>query len=154
MGAPDRGEFEEPGPEKVVTVLAVTEAEQDHAWLSDIFNHSNWKILHARTCRDALAILARNRVAVVICDSNLPDGNWQHLLNVLSQTPEQPLLVVASLHADDRLWAEVLNLGGYDVLAKPFDRTEVARSVSTAWLQWKHRICAVQSAGAALRASA
>lgn len=153
MAAPYRSEFEDPGPEKVVKVLAVTEVEEDHAWLSEIFNHSNWKILHARNCRDALRMLESCRVAVVISDCSLPDGNWQQLLNALSQMAEQPLLVVASLHADDRLWAEVLNLGGYDVLAKPFDRTEVARSVSTAWLQWKHRAVAHDSA-AALRASA
>lgn len=153
MAAPYRSEFDDPGPEKVVKVLAVTEADEDHAWLSDIFKHSNWKILHARTCRDAIRTLESCRVAVVISDCNLPDGNWQQLLNALSQMAEQPLLVVACLHADDRLWAEVLNLGGYDVLAKPFDRTEVARSVSTAWLEWKHRIVA-SNAAATLRASA
>jgi hypothetical protein len=30
------------------------------------------------------------------------------------------------------LWAEVLNCGGYDVLAQPFDRTEVERVVTSA----------------------
>jgi hypothetical protein len=29
--------------------------------------------------------------------------------------------------ADERLWAEVLNLGGYGVLAQPFDANEVKR---------------------------
>ena len=42
-------------------------------------------------------------------------------------------MIVTSRLADDRLWAEVLNLGGYDVLAKPFDASEVARVVGTAW---------------------
>jgi DNA-binding response OmpR family regulator len=35
--------------------------------------------------------------------------------------------------ADDHLWAEVLNLGGYDVLAKPFDGCELFRALSSAW---------------------
>ena len=39
----------------------------------------------------------------------------------------------------ERLWAEALNLGAYDVLAKPYDPTEVVRSVSLAWLQWTSR---------------
>jgi DNA-binding response OmpR family regulator len=29
----------------------------------------------------------------------------------------------------NKLWAEVLNLGGYDVLSKPFDPVEVRRVV-------------------------
>ena len=41
--------------------------------------------------------------------------------------------------ADERLWAEALNLGAYDVLAKPFDRTEVMRVVSMAWMHWSAR---------------
>jgi len=37
-----------------------------------------------------------------------------------------PKFVVASQRADGRLWAEVLNLGGYDLLMKPLDADEVA----------------------------
>jgi DNA-binding response OmpR family regulator len=46
-------------------------------------------------------------------------------------------LIVTSDLADDRLWAEALNLGAYDVLAKPFRAAEVFRTVSLAWRQWK-----------------
>jgi FixJ family two-component response regulator len=50
-----------------------------------------------------------------------------------------PSLIVTSRLADDRLWAEALNLGAYDVLAKPFERLELVRSVSSAWLHWYHK---------------
>jgi len=53
--------------------------------------------------------------------------------------PDPPFLVVTSRLADDRLWAEALNLGAYDVLAKPFDKTEVNRIVRSAWLRWTNR---------------
>jgi len=49
-------------------------------------------------------------------------------------------LIVASRLADDRLWAEALNLGAWDVLAKPFDRREVFRSVKSAWQHWHDQI--------------
>jgi DNA-binding response OmpR family regulator len=48
-----------------------------------------------------------------------------------------PLLLVVSKHADENLWAEVLNLGGYDVLLKPFERAEVVRVVGMAWRYWR-----------------
>jgi DNA-binding response OmpR family regulator len=44
---------------------------------------------------------------------------------------------VTSRTADECLWAEVLNLGGYDVLAKPFNSNEFIQVVSTAWRRWK-----------------
>jgi DNA-binding response OmpR family regulator len=56
----------------------------------------------------------------------------------LSKLPDSPVLIVSSRTADERLWAEVLNLGAYDVLVKPFDPTEVSRVVGLAWLNWKH----------------
>jgi DNA-binding response OmpR family regulator len=56
------------------------------------------------------------------------------LLEQLARLPDPPALVVTSRIADDSLWAEALNLGAYDVLAKPFDGAEVVRVVSLAWL--------------------
>jgi nucleotide-binding universal stress UspA family protein len=41
-------------------------------------------------------------------------------------------MLVVSRHADERLWAEVLNLGGFDVLTLPFDRDELGRVLSSA----------------------
>jgi FixJ family two-component response regulator len=43
---------------------------------------------------------------------------------------------VTSRLADEYLWAEALNLGAYDVLAKPFDTSEVMRVVASAWRHW------------------
>lgn len=52
----------------------------------------------------------------------------------------EPVLIVVSRVVDDGLWAEVLNLGGYDVLATPFRAREVIRSVSFAWRHWQDRL--------------
>jgi DNA-binding response OmpR family regulator len=41
-------------------------------------------------------------------------------------------LVVTSRMADEALWAEVLNMGGYDVLAQPLDTEEVTRVIGAA----------------------
>jgi len=45
--------------------------------------------------------------------------------------------MVASRFADERFWAEALNLGAYDVLAKPFDAEEVNRTLTSAWMRWR-----------------
>jgi hypothetical protein len=45
-----------------------------------------------------------------------------------------PLLVVTSRLADDRLWWEALNLGGYNVLAKPLNmKKEMTRAHPAAY---------------------
>ncbi len=79
-----------------------------------------------------LRFLKRNLVPVVIADSDLPQWNWKQVLCDLRHLPEPPHLVVASRMADDLFWAEVLNIGGYDVLARPFEAEELERVVASA----------------------
>jgi DNA-binding response OmpR family regulator len=87
----------------------------------------------------ALAALRKVRVPVVVCESDLQPGTWKEVLEELRTLPDPPLLIVTSRIADERLWAEALNLGAYDVLAQPFDGTEVTRIVGMAWLRWNDR---------------
>jgi DNA-binding response OmpR family regulator len=67
----------------------------------------------------------------VVCEAQVREsGNWQELLEEAQAA--QSLMLVVSRHADERLWAEVLNLGGFDVLALPFDRDELKWALSSA----------------------
>ena len=127
------------GPEKIVTVLAIDQNSEELAPLRALFSQSNWKLYEAHSSNAALAYLRRTRIPVVLSERDLPDGNWKDLHYQLLELPEIPLLIVASRFADESLWAEVLNLGAYDVLAKPFDRTELVRVVASAWLHWRQR---------------
>jgi hypothetical protein len=52
---------------------------------------------------------------------------------------------------DDRLWAEALNLGAYEVLVQPFDPEEVTRVVFSAWRNWELRL---RTAAPEIRAAA
>jgi len=71
-------------------------------------------------------------VAVVLSEVVLVDGDWKHVLQETKRLPDGPALVVSSRLADERLWAEVLNLGGHDVLLTPFEAAEVERVVDSA----------------------
>jgi hypothetical protein len=54
------------------------------------------------------------------------------VLQDLQRREHPPQLVVTSRLADDALWSEVLNRGGYDVLPEPFEHEEVERVISSA----------------------
>jgi FixJ family two-component response regulator len=70
---------------------------------------------------------------VVITETDFPDGlSWKELLEEIEDMREAQPLIVMSRIADGRLWAEVLNLGGYDLLMKPLDATEVLTIVTLA----------------------
>ncbi len=136
-------------PDRIVTVLAISGNEDDLVALRNLFGHSNWKLRTARSWTEGHAALEREPVGVILCEHKLPDADWKDVLASVQSRPELPLLIVTSRLADDQLWAEVLNLGGYDLLMKPFDQTEVVRVVSLAWLNWKHNRQTMLKRGAA-----
>ena len=76
-----------------------------------------------------LALLEKQEITVLLCEQNLLPGTWRDVLEHLNAVPQAPPLIVTSKFADDRLGGEALNLGAWDVLAKPFDHIEVIRSV-------------------------
>ena len=111
------------------TVLFVGSDAFEHSSLRQIFDDSPWEFQGAFTIRDGLDLLRRthHRISVVICE-RLPDGDWKIVLTELDSTPDRPTLIVSARLADERLWAEVLNLGAFDLLlGSPFVPEEVLR---------------------------
>lgn len=127
--------------------LSVFPEQEDHVALESIFRHSErplcpgskWALKPCRTLKEALPTLRKGRIPFVLCERDLQPGSWKDVLAALALLPDPPYLIVASRHADDRLWAEALNLGAYDVLPAPFEPAEVVRTLSVAWLRWCDR---------------
>ena len=115
-----------------VSALAVGEFEKDRQILHDVFQKYGWRLLEAGDRCDALRLLEQNPIHVVIAQSELPNWGWKKILSDLRRLALPPQLIVTSRTADDYLWAEVLNIGGYDVLPQPLERDEVERVVAAA----------------------
>jgi DNA-binding NtrC family response regulator len=121
----------------VITVLSVSPIPDDHDTLEHLLSRNHWKIQRANSLASGLAKLRQNRFPVVISERDLMPGTWRQMLAEAARAPFRPFLIVTSRLADEHLWAEALNMGAYDVLAKPFDTVEVIRVLSLAWLHWK-----------------
>ena len=120
------------------TILLVG-AVEDPGGEWPFFRQFPWRIEHAGGIREALNLIGRDAHHVIVSEKDLPDGNWKDVLEAAAVRRNAPVLIVTSRLADEHLWAEVLNLGGYDVLAQPLDRDEVRRTVSLAWQHWRNR---------------
>jgi len=112
-------------------ILVVSSDNQVQSALAQILR-SRCRLRCAGGRRSALSLFRRFQPWVVVCDQHLHDGDWRDLLKDLQGESPAPPLIVSSRLADDRLWAEVLNLGGYDLLTRPFAAAEVSRVVNLA----------------------
>ena len=128
-------------------ILSISATREDHQVLRCML--SDLKLAAAGTRQEAMSFLRLDRVAVIVCERDLPDGTWKDILGDTAAFPNPPALVVTSRLADEYLWAEVLNLGGYDLLAKPFSEPEVKRVLAAALRQNTNQTQKTLDAGAA-----
>jgi DNA-binding NtrC family response regulator len=147
----------EPNPS--VEVLLVAAAGNTRALFNQTFENTNWHLESAVTPAEALLRLRERPMAIVIYEDSTPadmapreveSEPWLQLIEQTRNLAQPPKVIVASRQADDRMWAEVLHQGGYDVLPLPLEPGEVVRTVSMAWLEWRHE----QESAPALRAMA
>jgi DNA-binding NtrC family response regulator len=108
-------------------LLSVSPFYEDHELLRAIVEPLNVIITESCSRRDSLFAML-SQFAVILCEARL---NWKDILSYLAEVLDPPPLILTS-RMDERLWAEALNLGSWDVLIKPFDRTEVRRVVTSA----------------------
>jgi FixJ family two-component response regulator len=95
-----------------------------------------WHVQPEPSVQSVMAAIDREPIAIVICDRDWVEDDWKSLLDRFAGLDRPPMLIVTSRLADDRLWAEALNLGAYDVIAKPFDASEVVRIAGLACAHW------------------
>jgi DNA-binding response OmpR family regulator len=134
--------------EDIVSAMLVGDYGSERLLVKEVFQRAGWRLFEVRDRRQALHCLERNPVQVVIAESHPPKWDWKHVLCDLRRRMQPPQLVVTSRAADDSLWAEVLNFGAYDVLARPFAADEVERVVAAARRQFDRQRLELQSAGA------
>src|SRR5579871_6256984 len=124
------------GPGNAATFQILTVFPLIPPKLREILTESNWNIYEAHGVRDVEQFFRCGRAEVILCHSSFSDGSWKDILERAAALPCPPQLVVTSETADDFLWAEVLNLRGYDVIGQPFWEPEVVRTLSSALRRW------------------
>ncbi len=122
-------------------LLFVSPYPQDAVSLAQMLDDASLDVIHVQGLKDAASKLETGNFQVVVTEANLEDGTWLDLLELTRSLGTE--LVVTNPWADDRFWAEAINLGAYDLLAQPFQRGEVrrlsARFVPQAGLQGLRR---------------
>lgn len=120
--------------------LLVGDYGENRLLMHEVFRDAGWRLIEARDRKKALEQLDRCAVHVVITSREVSGWDWKAALHNLNRMPRPPQLIVTSRTADEQLWSEVLNCGGYDVLPEPFHREEIERVVASARRHYSPRV--------------
>jgi DNA-binding NtrC family response regulator len=106
---------------------------KDRQTVVDAAKRHGCDLIGAGTIQEAMQLVRGRVVRVIVCRGALPDGDWRDLLNLSAIWKSPVKVIVVSRLADNRLWSEVLHLGGYDLLSAPLDEREVSHVLASAW---------------------
>ena len=113
-------------------IILVTASEEHDRAFRQMAGGIMQSVISVREVGSAGMAINEHCPQVVVCDTETKSaGSWHDLLHVDGRRAGFALIVVSRL-ADDALWAEVLNRGGFDVLSIPFRREEVERVIASA----------------------
>ncbi len=120
-----------------IRLISALDGER-HDCLERLVPRSEYLIEYAACFAEAALLLRDAGIRIVISPSCLGERySWKDLLRETEKRTPAPKLIVTDRLADEWLWAEVLNLGGFDVLPQPFHPEEVARTLESARRSWE-----------------
>lgn len=119
-------------PPRRSAIVAMVANGEDRQVLIDISAQQGFQVHFAESPEKALDGIERLRAPAALVDRNWPGSDWRTVVEELSLSPGRPCVILMSGVLDERLWAEVVGRGGYEILAKPLQAEQVVRVIKLA----------------------
>lgn len=117
---------------KTATVLVVDDEDELREIFVDEFRATGAKVFEARQGVEALEILRREQIDVVLSDVRMPGGDGISLVrNIDKEIKPKPVMFLCSGFSEHS-YDEVRALGVVDVFGKPFDWNKIVNSIEEA----------------------
>ena len=115
---------------KITAMLVM--AREGRPPLLDALESCGIEVVPACDCSEARQILESCPMQVVVTDEALSDGDWRGVIEIVERGRRNIQVVVCLRSGDPKLWLDVLEQGGYDVLVQPYEREEIKRIIEGA----------------------
>lgn len=135
--SPPGGKAELPDGHRVA-LLVITRDSQLYARMREIASKWKWTIFRTTEVRPGTAsdCFDSASIRIVIYDGDSLEGEWMDVLRKISQWEGRPCVLLASRVSDQYLWGEVVRCGGYDLIVKSAEQSQLMRTLRFAWF-WK-----------------
>lgn len=106
-------------------VLIVDDDAHERTVLTDILGAEGFSTVAASDGREALKVLEREAIGLIITDRSMPHMDGFELLKTLHQKKSTIPAIMISAYGEEKLWGEALGWGAKEYLLKPFNPDEV-----------------------------
>jgi len=117
-------------------ILVVDDEPAIRRLLRSTLGVQDYVVLEAASVAQALEVLEREKVDLIILDLGLPDGDGFEVINKLRPDSQVPIVVLSS-RDDERGKVQALDAGADDYVTKPFGVEELVARIRAAL---RHRV--------------
>jgi DNA-binding NtrC family response regulator len=119
-------------PSKKGTVLVVDDDREMTAIIQKVLVKETYEVLTAENGEEALRVMQKTPVDVIVADWKMPVCDGMHLLEIVQKDfPQASLIMITGFgEVDDYL--EAMNRGAFEFLSKPLNIDELKDTVSRA----------------------
>jgi DNA-binding response OmpR family regulator len=115
------------------SVLAILASTEERFAMQRVAASNGWHLTLAQDLESPTVQLAAHKPGLILYDRDLPGWEWRQAIELLAWRSATSCIILVSSVADDYLWQEVAQLGGYDVLTKPLKPEAVTHTIGLAW---------------------
>ncbi len=121
-------------------VLVVDDEVSVRLVLQRILEEAGYGVVTAANGQEALDKMSQLNVGVVLLDIKMPGMSGMEVLQqITTNWPETCVIMVTGV-VNTQTAVEVMKLGAYDYITKPFKRDDVAQKVQEAISKWRHQL--------------
>jgi len=115
-------------------VLLIVDDEPDMLPLLErtVSAETKWEVLTASSAREALKVLDRKDIDLVLLDIKMPEMDGMELLSLLKEKGDGPTVVMMTAYGVIDLAVESIRKGAYDFVTKPLDDTRLTLTLRKA----------------------
>lgn len=124
------GELGEVSPRPVI--LVVEDDEPMREMIATVLESMNATVLLSKDVRDAMEIIERQEVAVVLTDLRMPHADGIEILNFSRRRNPLTQVVLITGYATVESAVDALKHGAFDYLRKPFEPADLRREIGRA----------------------
>lgn len=113
-------------------VLIIDDERNFREFLGEALEAHDYEVELAPTARAGLALARQKSPRVILLDQNLPDRSGLDVLPELRRLPANPVIIVITAYAEYPLAVDAIKAGAFHYIAKPFDFSELLRTLAEA----------------------
>lgn len=120
-------------PKNSVTILVVDDEQMMRDLLTKILSRDGYRVICAAEGQEALEMIGRQKVDLIISDMKMPRLNGFELLKAVKKDFPEIGMIMMTAYGDTYTVKDALLLGADEYLTKPFKSFEVSLLVERAY---------------------